>query len=119
MKRISLIIMLLLLLGGCSAKSSFTSPEVQIVIKPDSVAQSTADGYKEPKKEDSKEKESNEQNSKPVIADITYYANTESKKFHLPTCYFAQITTESKLRFEKDYSLLISEGYVPCQVCKP
>ena len=104
MKRISLIIISLLLLAGCSLKSEpYSPPETPVIIAPDSKAEETADGYKIPKEE----------------IDIMYYANKESMKIHLPSCHYAKSMSESKVRLEKDYSALIADGYSPCAICNP
>ena len=51
---------------------------------------------------------------------ITYVLNTNTKKFHFPTCSSAEKTSEAnKANSTKDRDTLISEGYSPCGVCKP
>lgn len=50
----------------------------------------------------------------------TYILNTESKKFHKPTCASASKLDESKKEtYTGDREELIEEGYSPCGSCKP
>ncbi len=53
------------------------------------------------------------------VSKNVYYANKESKKFHLKSC-----PSSSKIRSENLYTTntraeLISEDYSPCTYCKP
>lgn len=104
MKRIILIFLILLLLSGCKHfGNTFTPPEDPVIISPDSSAEETADGYRKI----------------PSETEIVYYANKESKKIHLPSCRYAKAMLETKIRLEKDYEVLILDGYTPCGVCRP
>ncbi|MBO5020752.1 MAG: hypothetical protein J6D52_08820, partial [Clostridia bacterium] len=51
---------------------------------------------------------------------VTYVLNTNTKKFHVPTCSSADDIKE-KNRQDVDWSRdkVISEGYVPCKRCDP
>ena len=65
--------------------------------------------------------------SKPENSSITssaeeqkYILNTNSKKFHKPTCKsVADIKTENKQECTGDRETLISSGYSPCKNCNP
>lgn len=51
---------------------------------------------------------------------VTYILNTESKKFHKPTCASAAKLDESKKEtYTGDREWLIEEEYSPCGSCKP
>ena len=51
----------------------------------------------------------------------TYYmVNTETKKFHLPSCHHAgTVDDENREMRDFDRDALISEGFSPCGTCKP
>lgn len=52
--------------------------------------------------------------------EMTYILNTNSKKFHLPTCKSAEsISEQNKSTFIGTRSALISQGYSPCGSCNP
>lgn len=51
---------------------------------------------------------------------ITYVLNTNTKKFHLPTCrYVNSIKDKNKAESTTTRSELIAQGYDPCKVCNP
>ena len=53
-------------------------------------------------------------------AETTYILNTNTKKFHLPTCGSAQkIHDENRETWEGSRDDLIQQGYSPCGQCKP
>ena len=53
-------------------------------------------------------------------AQVHYIANTNSKKFHLPTCSSVKDMKESnKWYFTGTREELIQQGYEPCKRCKP
>ena len=53
-------------------------------------------------------------------AQVHYVANTNSKKFHLPTCSSVTDMKESnKWYFTGSRDELIAQGYEPCKRCKP
>lgn len=105
MKRAILLLLFpLLLLSGCKyTNDTFKVPEDPVIIVPDDIATETADGYRDIT----------------VKENIVYYANKESKKIHLPSCRYAKIMAESKVLLEKDYELLLLNGYTPCAICNP
>ena len=50
----------------------------------------------------------------------TYILNNWSKKFHKPSCEYAQqISEKNKLVFTCTRQEVIDQGYIPCKVCKP
>ena len=54
------------------------------------------------------------------IVEILYILNTNSKKFHLPTCASAaSISDKYRQEFTGDRENLIQDGYSPCGNCKP
>ena len=49
-----------------------------------------------------------------------YVVNTNSKKFHYPSCqYVAKMSSKNRLDSNESRAALISQGYVPCKVCNP
>lgn len=53
-------------------------------------------------------------------AETTYILNTNTRKFHLPTCGSAQkIHDENRETWEGSRDDLIQQGYSPCGQCKP
>ena len=51
---------------------------------------------------------------------ITYILNTNSKKFHLPTCSACdKISAKNRGEFTGTRQELIDQGYEPCGSCKP
>ena len=49
-----------------------------------------------------------------------YILNTNTKKFHLPSCSSAKkIKDENRETWEGDREELIGQGYSPCGQCKP
>lgn len=51
---------------------------------------------------------------------ITYVANTNTKKFHYPTCSsVADMKEKNKLNFTGTREELIAQGYQPCKRCNP
>ena len=53
-------------------------------------------------------------------AQVNYIANTNSKKFHLPTCSSVKDMKErNKWYFTGTREELIQQGYEPCKRCKP
>ena len=109
MKRIACIFLSLFLticLYGCkeTETNDNTVSEIKVVFPTDD----TVGGYKEPKKENSKNKE-----------EITYYANIKTKKFHLADCQYAKKTSAEHTHTTKDKDGLIERGYTPCKICNP
>ena len=64
---------------------------------------------------DSGTQESSSENSK-----VEYILNTNSKKFHKPSCSSASsIKTENKEIYTGSRDDLIAQGYDPCKKCNP
>lgn len=50
----------------------------------------------------------------------TYILNTNSHKFHYPSCSSVdQMNEENKQRYTGSRDDIIAQGYVPCKRCKP
>ena len=49
----------------------------------------------------------------------SYIGNKNSKKFHLPTCYWAKKIAPGNKVYSRSRSEAIKAGYQPCKVCKP
>ncbi len=111
MRKIIILTVMLLLLCGCS-KNEYTPPSVEVVKYPND--NSSVFIYS-----NSSTVESTENNNVSNNEPITYYANINSKKFHLPECAFAMKISEENVYLESDYEALISYGYEPCKVCNP
>ena len=52
-----------------------------------------------------------------VTEEIDYVINTSTKKYHKPTCHYANSKNTEEYKGEK--SELENQGYTPCGVCKP
>ena len=53
-------------------------------------------------------------------SDIDYVLNTNTKKFHYPTCASAaKISSKNREEYKGDRDALIKRGYSPCGNCKP
>ncbi len=51
---------------------------------------------------------------------VNYVLNTNSRKFHLPTCAsVSDIKAESRQDYTGSRDLLLSQGYEPCKRCNP
>lgn len=48
-----------------------------------------------------------------------YALNTNTKKIHYPNCDSIRNIKETNIEYTDDYALAISQGYKPCQICKP
>ena len=56
----------------------------------------------------------------PSSTSKTYVLNTNTKKFHYPTCSSAkQIADKNKQTFSGDRQTLINQGYSACKICNP
>ena len=52
--------------------------------------------------------------------ELTYIVNTNTKKFHYPTCSsVSQIKQKNRMDTNASRDELISEGYAPCKRCNP
>lgn len=57
--------------------------------------------------------------AKPSAAEYKYYASSKSKKYHYPSCKWAQKISPENLVSFKSANEAKAQGYVPCKVCKP
>ena len=113
MRKITVLLLIIFLLAGCSSKNTYKEPDLDVVIYPDSTQKKTVNGYV-------RNYNSNASNSSESDNDeIIYYVNTKSKKIHLPECVYAKKSSEINISIEIDYEALISNWYSPCGVCKP
>lgn len=55
----------------------------------------------------------------PSTPEYKYYASNKSKKYHYPSCRWAQKINPSNLVTFKSANEAKAQGYVPCKVCKP
>ncbi|MEI6153909.1 MAG: Ada metal-binding domain-containing protein [Deltaproteobacteria bacterium] len=67
----------------------------------------------------SKPQQAKKQAAKPSDAENKYYASSKSKKYHYPSCRWAQNINPSNLVSFKSANDANAQGYVPCKVCKP
>ena len=49
----------------------------------------------------------------------SYVLNTNTKKFHRPSCSSVKRMSPSNKKYASSRSSIISQGYSPCKVCKP
>lgn len=68
----------------------------------------------------SSEKEQSNQNSNQSTSNATYVLNTNSHKFHKPSCASAKKTSSKNRKdFNGSRDEVISQGYTPCKNCNP
>lgn len=60
-----------------------------------------------------------EQNTPVEDNSTTYVLNTNSKKIHYASCSSVDDMKESNKAFTNDYAQAITDGYKPCERCKP
>ena len=66
------------------------------------------------------EGEQGEIQSSPTPAGTAYVLNTNTKKFHLPTCASVEdMKPENRTDYTGSREALLDEGYSPCGQCKP
>ena len=74
----------------------------------------------EPKQTEPKPTEPEQTEPKQTEPRVNYVANTNTKKFHVPTCSSVTDMKESnKWYFTGTRDELIAQGYEPCKRCKP
>ena len=67
-----------------------------------------------------KKSSSNTNTSKKIDKNASYVINTNTKKFHLPSCYSVKKMSVANTQSTKaSRSELIKEGYSPCKNCNP
>ncbi len=55
-----------------------------------------------------------------AVVVVTFVLNTQSKKFHLPTCRYAtSIKEENRQEYGGNRESLLADGYSPCGTCDP
>lgn len=60
------------------------------------------------------------QNGEDRTSEITYVVNTNTRKFHYPSCSSAgEIKEKNRQDSTKTRDQLVSEGFVPCKRCNP
>ena len=129
MKRIILMLTVLtLLLCSCASQTQNTANDNQTPVTVNMPTGTDVNGYRlYPKAQSSKNKSEESstvkkvkdyQSSKPDNS-TSYYANTNTKKFHLSSCASAKRIKNENLYITSDRSELISSGYVPCKQCSP
>ena len=112
MKRFVLMLIIVLACALCGCQSQNTQSTVEaaeaVVKMPED---DTVNGYR------TQEKTESESNT--TQSDILYYANKNSKKFHLSTCGFAKRIKAENLYTTTNHDQLLLEGYEPCSNCNP
>ena len=64
--------------------------------------------------------EGNEDNEDDIDYGYAYVLNSNSKKFHLPSCRSAKnMNEENKLYSNDTRDSIVNQGYEPCGTCKP
>ena len=63
--------------------------------------------------------DSNETPKEKAANEVTYVLNTDSKKFHLPSCSSAKKISPENYATATDRDEIISQGYEPCKRCNP
>lgn len=62
----------------------------------------------------------NNSNNDATTSAITYILNTNTMKFHLPSCKHAnEIADHNKLLSNETRDIILEKGYVPCKICNP
>lgn len=59
------------------------------------------------------------ENTTTVPNEINYIGNSNTKKFHYPSCKSVSDMKESNKVYINNKEDLINHGYVPCKICKP
>ena len=110
MQKILIITVLIAaVLCGCGSQTNSTSGKSTVsVILPDADTATTVNGYLS----------SNIENSENEF-NIQFFANKNTKKFHLSTCRWAKSIKDENRYISYNRELLISDGYEPCKTCNP
>ena len=125
MKRILCLVLSLLItlsFSACNSKNSnntiSSSAADEIVIK--QPTDNSVNGYRVSDSQNESEPNFTDTQSSPKENTVTlYYANTNTKKFHLKSCGSASIISNENLYICEDRQELIDSGYSPCNRCKP
>ena len=103
----------LILMCGCTTQKAQSDIAPEAIVK--MPADDTVNGYRisAPAQSDEVSKESNIGDPK------LFYANKNSKTFHLSTCGTAKRIKNENLYITDDRNELLLEGFKPCSNCKP
>ena len=128
MKRITSIILIMLLLCGCAASRNSDNTESHAQITINLPTDNTVNGYRENKSasempriiaaEDVKTG-SLEQSAANPNNSAEYIGNSNSRVFHKTSCGSANTMKEENKVFFKNREEAINTGYSPCKRCKP
>lgn len=117
MKRVIILVLAALLLftfSGCEEKQTESRPDVVINMPVDD----SVNGYRVSRPESSSSEKA-ESTDESLPTETKYCANINSKVFHKITCSSVPKMKEENKAFFLNRSILIDEGYTPCQRCKP
>ncbi len=104
-----LTVLIAAVLCGCGSQTENASSQNTVsVILPDAETATTVNGYLN----------SDSVNSQSQFT-IQYFANKNTKKFHLSSCRWANSIKDENLYKSYNRDLLISDGYEPCKTCNP
>ncbi len=108
-KLLILTVLIAAVLCGCGSQTDNTSSQSTVsVILPDAETAMAVNGYLSSGVANSESK-----------FNIQYFANKNTKKFHLSSCRWAKSIKDENLHKSYNRELLISDGYEPCKTCKP
>ncbi len=112
-----LFVIISLLLCGCGERSPIDNAS-ESVVTVNIPTDDSVNGYRIEKETVSSQSNSSVLQSSQA-GDIIYYANTNSKKFHLSTCGTGKRTKQENLYVTEDRAELINDGFTPCKSCNP
>ena len=128
MKRITSIILIMLLLCGCAASHNSDNTESHAQITINLPTDNTVNGYRQKSAqsvmpsiiaaEDVKPGTSEQGATNPNIT-AEYIGNSNSRVFHKTSCGSANTMKEENKVFFKNREEAINTGYSPCKRCKP
>lgn len=127
MKRLLCLILvfLILFLSACGSIKPYNENNNQSKITVSEPQEDSLDDYVEVPQENKAASEIQTYSStgsaetKADSFDGTYYANTNTHKFHKSTCASAKIIKEKNLYITNSRDELINAGYEPCLRCNP
>ncbi len=125
MKKILCLVLSLLIIlsfSACNLKNednaNSSSVADEIVIK--QPTDNSVNGYRVSDSQNESVPDFTDTQSTPKENTVTlYYANTNTKKFHLKSCGSASTISNENLYICEDRQELIDSGYSPCARCKP
>ena len=125
MKKILCLVLSLLIVlsfSACNTKNednaNSSSVADEIVIK--QPTDNSVNGYRVNDSQNESVPDFTDTQSTPKENTVTlYYANTNTKKFHLKSCGSASTISNENLYICEDRQELIDSGYSPCARCKP